>query len=64
MPSPEVIGNIRTQALQDLTQRYIADVERLGVAPDELKNTLNEQLARQRETDSLPRAPIEQENEA
>jgi GntR family transcriptional regulator len=64
MPSPEVIGSIRTKALEDLTRRYIEDADRLGVAPDQLSEILNEQLARQRETDSLPRSHIEQENEA
>jgi GntR family transcriptional regulator len=64
MPSPEVIGSIRTKALEDLTRRYIEDADRLGVAPDQLSEILNEQLARQRETDNLPRSHFEQENEA
>jgi GntR family transcriptional regulator len=61
-PSPQVIGSIRAKALEDLTQRYIADAERLGIAPDELKRVLNEHVARQGETDSLPRAQFEKEN--
>jgi GntR family transcriptional regulator len=64
MPSPEVIESIRAKALEDLTKRYIEDANRLGIAPDELHKILNEQLARQRETDNLPRPSIEQENEA
>jgi GntR family transcriptional regulator len=63
-PSPQVIGSMRAKALEDLTQRYIADAERLGIAPDELKRVLNEHVARQKETDSLPRAQFEKENEA
>ena len=63
-PSPQVIGSMRAKALEDLTQRYIADAERLGIAPDELKRVLNEHVARQGETDSLPRAQFEKENEA
>jgi len=55
---------MRAKALEDLTQRYIADAERLGIAPDELKRVLNEHVARQGETDSLPRAQFEKENEA
>ncbi len=61
-PSPQVIGSIRAKALEDLTQRYIADAERLGIAPDELKRVLNEHVTRQGETDSLPRAQFEKEN--
>jgi GntR family transcriptional regulator len=56
MPSPEVIGSIRAKALEDLTRRYIEDAARLGVAPDELKQILNEQIARQKETDDLHRS--------
>ena len=62
IPSPQVIGSIRAKALQDLTQRYIADAERLGIAPDELKRVLNEHVDRQGEMDGLPRAQFEQEN--
>jgi GntR family transcriptional regulator len=47
-PPPEVIGSIRAKALEDLTRRYIEDAERLGVAPDELIRTLNEQVVKQR----------------
>jgi GntR family transcriptional regulator len=50
MPPPEVVGNIRVQALKDLTRRYVQDAERLGAAPDELKNILKEQLAQMKET--------------
>ena len=51
-PSPEVIGSIRENALEDLTRRYIVDAERLGVAPEAIQRILNEQVARLRETDS------------
>ena len=61
MPSPQVIGSLRTKALQDLTRRYIVDAERLGAAPDELNNILNEQLTRQGVTDTLTHMPMEQE---
>jgi GntR family transcriptional regulator len=64
MPSPEVIESIRAKALEDLTRRYIEDANRLGIAPDELHKILNEQLARQRETENLPHPQIKQENEA
>jgi GntR family transcriptional regulator len=49
MPPPEVIGSIRVKALEDLTQRYIADAERLGVSPKELDEVLNKQVARWKE---------------
>jgi GntR family transcriptional regulator len=58
-PSLEVIGSIREKALEDLTRRYIADAERLGVAPEELNGILNEQVARLREADSLPGSPLD-----
>ena len=44
MPSPEVIGTIRTKALADLTRRYMEDAERLGVAPDELDEEYQKQI--------------------
>jgi GntR family transcriptional regulator len=49
LPSPEVIGSIRVKALGDLTRRYIADAERLGVSPEELDEVLNMQVARWKE---------------
>jgi GntR family transcriptional regulator len=61
MPSPEVVGSIRAKALEDLTRRYIEDAERMGVAPDELKQILNEQVARQKEMEGLLRPQIEKE---
>ena len=61
MPSPEVIGSIRAKALEDLTRRYIEDAERLGVAPDELKQILNEQITRQKEMEGLLRSQVEKE---
>jgi len=59
MPSPEVIGSILAQALEDLTRRYLEDAERLGAAPDELIKIISEQFARQKETNRPPRSPIE-----
>ncbi len=44
VPSPEVSENIRMQALEDLTQRYIADAERLGVSAEKLEQVLNRQI--------------------
>ena len=64
MPSPEVIGSIRAKALEDLTRRYIEDAERLGVAPDELEQILNEQIIRPKEMEGLLRSRIEKENKA
>jgi GntR family transcriptional regulator len=45
VPTPEVAESIRNQALLDLTQRYIADADRLGVSPEELEQVLNKQVA-------------------
>jgi GntR family transcriptional regulator len=44
VPSPEVSESIRMQALEDLTQRYIADAERLGVSAEKLEQVLNRQI--------------------
>lgn len=62
MPPPEVIGSIRAKALEDLTQRYIADAERLGVATDELSRSLNEELARKKESSNLSINDLKKEN--
>jgi GntR family transcriptional regulator len=62
MPPPEVIGSIRAKALEDLTQRYIADAERLGVAANELSRSLNEELARQKESRNLSINDLKKEN--
>ncbi len=43
LPAPEVTGSIRRKALEDLTRRYLADVERLGASPEELDEVLNKQ---------------------
>jgi GntR family transcriptional regulator len=58
-PSPEVIGSMRVNALEDLTRRYIEDAKRLGVAPEALNQILTEQVARQKETESPPRPQVE-----
>jgi GntR family transcriptional regulator len=55
MPPPEIIGSMREKALEDLTQRFIADAERLGAAPDAINKILNEQLGRMKESDDLSR---------
>ena len=44
LPSPEAAENIRLQALEDLTQRYLADAERLGVSPEELDGVMTKQI--------------------
>jgi GntR family transcriptional regulator len=53
IPSPEVNKQIRQEALQDLTLRYISDAERLGASPDELTEILKERVARRKETGDL-----------
>jgi GntR family transcriptional regulator len=44
IPPPEVSEKIRQNALQVLTRRYLADAERLGAAPEELEQILNDKL--------------------
>ncbi|MFH1907496.1 MAG: GntR family transcriptional regulator [Chloroflexota bacterium] len=43
MPPPEMIENIRQEAVEALTQRYLADAARLGVSPKELTKILQDQ---------------------
>ena len=62
MPPPELVGSMRAKALDDLTQRYIADAERLGAAPQELSRRLNEALARQEETRNFSIDDLNKEN--
>ena len=45
MPPPEMIENIRQEAVEALTQRYLADAARLGVSPEELTEILQDQAA-------------------
>ena len=44
LPSPEVSESIRQKALQELTRRYLADAEQMGVSPEELEEVLNKQV--------------------
>jgi GntR family transcriptional regulator len=44
VPSPEISESIRLKALEDLTQRYLSDAERLGVSPAELDEVMDKQL--------------------
>lgn len=62
MPPPQLVGSMRIKAIQDLTQRYIADAQRLGVDPSELARVLNEELTRQLETGNLSIDKLNQEN--
>ena len=43
-PPPEVSEKIRRNALKALTQRYLADAERLGASPEELNQILKDQV--------------------
>ena len=43
MPPPEVTESIRQQSIEALTQRYLADADRLGVTPKQLIEILKEQ---------------------
>jgi GntR family transcriptional regulator len=49
MPPPEVSEQIRQKALLDLTRRFIADAERLGVSPGRLTKFLKDQVTQQNE---------------
>jgi GntR family transcriptional regulator len=45
IPPTEVTDRIRQQSLEALTQRYLADSDRLGFSPDNLIEFLKEQVA-------------------
>jgi GntR family transcriptional regulator len=60
-PSPEVSGSIRRKALQDLSQRFLEDADRLGASTEELDDIWNSQVRRWKESrspDSIP--PLDQ----
>jgi GntR family transcriptional regulator len=63
VPPAQVLGNLRAEALQDLTRRYIADAERLGAGANELAGILNEQVTRLQESGNLPFEQPDKENE-
>jgi len=44
LPTPEASASIRSQALQDLTQRFLADAERLGASAEELDEVWKKQV--------------------
>ena len=49
LPLPEVSESIQQKALEELTRRYLADAERLGVSPEELEEVLNKQVRQWKE---------------
>jgi GntR family transcriptional regulator len=44
VPPPERTDKLRQQALEALTRDYLAEAQRLGSSPDEIKKTLIEQV--------------------
>jgi len=52
-PPPEVSEKIRQEALKALTQRYLADSERLGASLEELDQILIDQVTRWKQTGRL-----------
>ena len=61
VPSPEVTEEIRQNALKELTRRYLADADRLGVSPEEVTKTLNDRVAQWKETGHLSDPKLEYE---
>ena len=53
IPPPEVSEKIRQKAMKALTQRYLADAERLGASPEELNQTLKDQVTHWQRTGHL-----------
>jgi GntR family transcriptional regulator len=51
---PEVSEKIRQKALVALTQRYLADANRLGASPEELSQVLKDKVAVWQQTGHLP----------
>jgi GntR family transcriptional regulator len=52
VPPPERTDKLRQQALQALTRDYLNEVLRLGCSPDEISQTLKEQLENENKTES------------
>ena len=57
LPSPEVSEIIRQKALEELTRRYLADAERLGISLEELDVTLNKRLYQWKENQQSSQTP-------
>lgn len=53
MPSPEVSESIQKKALEALIHRFLTDAERLNASPEELIETLKDQVARWQATGHL-----------
>jgi GntR family transcriptional regulator len=53
VPPPDRLGRLRRQSLTALTRRYLAQGLRLGCDPEEIKRTLDEQVALWSETGDL-----------
>ncbi len=49
LPPPAVAENMRQKALEELTRRFLADAGRLNASPDEIIQTLKDQLSSQKE---------------
>jgi GntR family transcriptional regulator len=45
LPSPEVLEKVRQQSLEELTRRFLADADSLGIPPGKLIQVLKEQAA-------------------
>jgi len=52
VPPPERTEKLRRQALEALTRDYLAEAHRLGCSPDEINQTLNDQLENENNTES------------
>ena len=46
LPPPDVTEGIRRQAVDALTQRYLADADRLGIPPEQLLGLLKDQVSK------------------
>jgi GntR family transcriptional regulator len=52
VPPPERTDKLRQQALQTLTRDYLNEALRLGCSPDEISQTLKQQLKNENKTES------------
>jgi GntR family transcriptional regulator len=52
VPPPERTDKLRQQALEALTRDYLNEVLRLGCSPDEISQTLKQQLENENRTES------------
>jgi GntR family transcriptional regulator len=63
LPPPEVAEELRRRSLRNLVYHHLLDALRLGAAPDEIMNILQEQVDHWKQTGSLSDPEKKEKNE-